>query len=374
MSRVQSTPDTLPLNESLKKMGFKAKVKCTNQTPYAMITLREGFEDGSKTRSTGIRWDTPHALESLFTLAIELCKADAPLASLRAAEEEQTLAKDFSGWTALTLTLQVYLDKLGLKWRDQDYERHIKQLAQFTGPVTAIRLQKWAEATPRNSRDRVRRMMTLRKIQTSCKINFPSDWMEEMRSECHYDSTQAKNPREIPSDAHIEQFIDRIPNPKWQAFFAFMATYGLRPHEPFCIDGLPDEDGFIELTSKKTKKRQSGWRTVAPRRPDWIDRWNLRDAVLPDCDLRMDGRQLGNRASTYLARNRHLALWRNGAQCYDLRHAFAAAFHTKPEFEHLTLVEVAKSMGHSVSIHELHYMRWIEKADLKAQAKRRLLR
>ena len=141
MSRVQSTPDTLPLNESLKKMGFKAKVKCTSQTPYAMITLREGFEDGSKTRSTGIRWDAPHALESLFKLAIELCKADAPLASLRAAEEEQTLAKDFSGWTALTLTLQVYLDKLGIKWRDQDYGRHITQLAQFTGPVTATRLQ-----------------------------------------------------------------------------------------------------------------------------------------------------------------------------------------------------------------------------------------
>jgi len=369
MSRVSSTPDTLPLNESLKKMGYKAKLKCTSQTPYAMITLREGFEDGSKTRSTGIKWATPNALEDLFKLAIELCNSASPLAALRTAEEETALSEDFSGWTALTLTLQVYLEKLEIKWRSQDYGRHIRQLSKFTGPVTTIRLQKWVEATPRNSRDRVRRMQTMRVIIKACKVSVPSDWLEDMKLESKYDSTKAKNPREIPSDAHIEQFIDRIPNPKWQAFFAFVATYGLRPHEPFTIHEAPDEDGFIELTSKKT-----GWRIVGPRRSDWVDRWNLRDAVLPDCNLKMSGKELGNKATTHFYRNKQLALWRNGAQCYDLRHAFAAAFHTKPEFEHLTLAEVAKSMGHSVQIHEKHYMRWIEKAALKAQAKRRLLR
>jgi integrase len=64
-------------------------------------------------------------------------------------------------------------------------------------------------------------------------------------------------------------------------------------------------------------------------------------------------------------------MWRPGAQCYDLRHAFASAFHTSSDFDHIDIEELCRFMGHSKKIHETHYKRWLDKKKLKAQAARR---
>ena len=56
-------------------------------------------------------------------------------------------------------------------------------------------------------------------------------------------------------------------------------------------------------------------------------------------------------------------LWRSeDPQCYDLRHAYAARFHSSlRSFSNLRVDQMAKFMGHSEKIHRSTYMRWIDK-------------
>jgi hypothetical protein len=42
--------------------------------------------------------------------------------------------------------------------------------------------------------------------------------------------------RELPSDALIVEWFERIPNPTWRFVYGVMATYGLRNHEVFFCD------------------------------------------------------------------------------------------------------------------------------------------
>ena len=349
-------------------MGVKFKIRTTKQTPYGMIVARSGFEDGSKTHSTSIRWAEPGALKRLYQLCLDMDKAERPLDLLEIDRAEPS--SDFTGWTALVAQLQAHLDKKGTKWEDQDYGRHMRQLGTITGPVTAQKLQKWIEQCPTDVRDYERRLITLKRILKCCPgIQIDQAWLEKARDENNYCPEQEINPRTIPSDRHVELFIDSIPCKKWRQFFGFIAVYGLRTHEPFTLIELPDAEGFIELESKKT-----GFRAVPPRRDDWIDRWDLRNAELPVANPNHTGKQLGNRASTQFARYRSEVpelLWRRDAQCYDLRHAFAGAFHETERFSHISLDELCDHMGHSVKIHQKHYKRWLDKKKLKAQAARR---
>ncbi|MFO0038699.1 MAG: hypothetical protein ACK522_07115, partial [Synechococcaceae cyanobacterium] len=51
--------------------------------------------------------------------------------------------------------------------------------------------------------------------------------------------------RRIPSTEAIEDWLDAVmeEDPLWGWVFAMVATYGLRPHEVWHVDGLPDENG-----------------------------------------------------------------------------------------------------------------------------------
>jgi len=369
LSSVQSTPGTSQVNASLKELGIKFKIRTTKQSPYGMIVARLGFEDASKTHATSIRWAEPGALKRLHQLCLDMDKAERPL-DLLEIEKSEVVLTQFNGWAALVAQLQAHLDKRGTNWKDQDYGRHMRQLLAITGPVTTQKLQKWVEQCPTDVRDYQRRLTTINKILKCCPtLKIDSGWLDRAYEENNYSPDQEINPRTIPSDQYVQLFIDSIPTPMWRQYFGFIAVYGLRTHEPFTLLDLPDDDGFIELESKKT-----GYRAVFPRRDDWIDRWDLRNAQLPKANPTHTGKQLGNRAATQFYRYRNNVpelLWRRDAQCYDLRHAFAAAFHTGAKFDHITLDELCRSMGHSKKIHEKHYKRWLDKKELKAQAARR---
>lgn len=55
--------------------------------------------------------------------------------------------------------------------------------------------------------------------------------------------------RRIPSTEAIQEWLDQVieEDPLWGWVFAMIATYGLRPHEVWHIDGLPDEHGLITI-------------------------------------------------------------------------------------------------------------------------------
>ena len=369
MSSVQSTGIFAQANFNLKEMGVRYMIRATKQTPFAMIVARESFEDGSKTRTTAIRWDSAGAMKRLYQLCLDLNDAERPLALLEHKKEAPTDA--FTAWTALVANLQAHLERKGIQWHDQDYARHMKQLGQLTGPVKPQKLQKWIETCPTDSRDYERRLITLKKILKCCPTIQMSDaWLEKAHDENNYSPDQSINPRSLPTEHQVELFIDSIPTPTWRRYFGLCAVYGLRTHEPFTLIAWPDADGLIEVNSKKT-----GYRFCYPRKKAWIDRWDLRNTDLPKANPEHTGKQLGNRASTQWQRYRQdmpkSFLWRRDAQCYDLRHAFAAAYHTTSDCDHMAFEALCLSMGHSPKIHTKHYKRWIEKKSLKEQAARR---
>ena len=102
MNRIPGKPSTASLNESLEKIGSRYRMVITSQTKYIMVRAKTFFEDGSKTRSTGISWSEPKGLERAFQLILEMGYAEKPL-ELLGVTEASTSPTTLDGWTALAL-------------------------------------------------------------------------------------------------------------------------------------------------------------------------------------------------------------------------------------------------------------------------------
>ena len=324
------------------------------------------FEDGSKIRTSKLWVEKPGDLIKAYRLCLEMDEAEHPLTLIK------TKASDsgpvFSAWAAVVERLKAHLDAKGIKWKGQAFDTHMKQMQFWKGQVTPEKLMRWVELAKPQTHDRVRRITTLNALIICCEIEVPNRWLAKIKDQTSFSITQkAINPRTLPTDAAIECFIDSIAYRPWQVAFGFIATYGLRPHEVFCIESL-DEDGYLEVNSKKT-----GLRHITPQNRHWIERWNLNVAEVPRHNPNHNGKDLGARVTTQFARYRKDAetMWRGTqSQCYDLRHAYAARFHTRQDWRHLRVDEMAENMGHSEKIHRNTYMRWIDKNERKAAAKR----
>lgn len=153
------------------------------------------------------------------------------------------------------------------------------------------------------------------------------------------------NPRDLPSDAAIEEAIASIVDPGWRYLVGVMACYGLRNHECF---GLNHDEFPILRVRRGTK---TGERPVAPLHPHWPKLWGLHEAVLPE-GLRdvaiASNERLGNKISRWFYHNLEFS-------AYNLRHSFArrcAEYGIETE-------TAAALMGHSPQIHTVVYRCWI---------------
>jgi len=230
--------------------------------------------------------------------------------------------------------------------------------------------------------------------------------------------------RRIPSTAAIEERLDQVieEEPLWGWVFAMVATYGLRPHEVWHIDGLPDEHGLITIgvAARHIKVSKTGFRAAVPLPATWVERYQLggangeqRLAELParhkpkfvnedgqpfaperDQVKRCDNNErLGavcchklrsSDAKAEFELKTKLYAWvevaaaegRKKAQkrkerCvpYDLRHAFAIWARETTSWSY---ADVAAVMGHSPEVHRRTYLSEISGEQTKA-AVRRLL-
>ncbi len=159
------------------------------------------------------------------------------------------------------------------------------------------------------------------------------------------------NPRFLPSDADIQAARNRIDNPGWLWFFDLLAIYGLRPHELFHLntEGL-EQDPPVLGVLKETKTKD---RLVYPCRAEAWSEFNPMVIAYPK--VKTEGRnnnRLGEIAS------REFRSLRLGFTPYDLRHCYARRmFETgfRDSF-------IAKSMGHSISVHMRAYRAWWDQA------------
>ncbi len=148
-------------------------------------------------------------------------------------------------------------------------------------------------------------------------------------------------PRDIPSDALIIEWRNRIENPYWQWIFGMMAAFGLRPHECF----------FCKVVNARTLhvlEGKTGFHVSRPLRPEWVDEWSLTRILQPNITGR-SYRDYGQR--TY----RQFERYKVPFNPYDLRHAYAI----RGIVERMPVQVMAGMMGHSVQVHTRTYCRWL---------------
>ncbi|WP_287128011.1 hypothetical protein [Candidatus Cyanaurora vandensis] len=167
-------------------------------------------------------------------------------------------------------------------------------------------------------------------------------------------------PRQLPDDATIAQWYQRIPNPHWRLVYGLMATYGLRPHECFSVDLTPLQSGQSVLwVGQETK---TGARETWPFYPEWVEQFALVTSTLPTVLPGTPAKALGKRVNTQFYR------YRIPFNPYLLRHAWAVrTIHFG-----LDSSLVAPMMGHSVQVHTGVYHHWLTRRDQQAAVERAL--
>ena len=361
LDRVQRAQNLASAVADLKRLGVDFFPRLTSQSPNYYIRSQCSWQDGAKYKSTGLSSKDPSSLQKV----VDLCMALHKDPTLLNGQTKKAQTNDFSAWSALCMKLEQHLtDKRINVAGHTDYTRHLRELRAFTGPVTAAKIQAWAESDPKSSRHRFRKLTTMRSL-ISIGIEVDSLWWTKLQGESHFNGFREINPRDIPSDELIQRFVDSISHPKWQQVFGLIAVFGLRSSEPFCLDSTTDSDGWLEIS----KDSKTGYRVVMPRRRDWLDRWNLWELDLPECNPDWSVRRKGSKTCDYFRRHSEGAAWRKPTS-YSLRHAYAGRIYTSKEFDHLMPHTTARYMGHSEKIHREYYQRWILKKELKEKAKR----
>ena len=231
--------------------------------------------------------------------------------------------------------------------------------------------------------------------------------------------------RRIPSTEAIQDWLDAVmeEDPLWGWVFAMVATYGLRPHEVWHVDGLPDDNGLITVgvAARHIKVTKTGFRAAVPLPAAWVERYELggsngeqrlaelrgrykpkyvneegqpfdpeRDHVkrcdnnerlgavcchkLRSCDAKAEFElraKLYAWVETAPAQGKRKAQ-RRRERCvpYDLRHAYAIRARETTSWSY---ADVAAVMGHSPEVHRRTYLSEITGEQTKAAVVRRLL-
>jgi integrase len=178
----------------------------------------------------------------------------------------------------------------------------------------------------------------------------------------HYSSSKTSE-RNLPSDADILAIWKSINHaPEWLRWsFGILACYGLRPHELYHLDLSDFKKGDIKIRILDDTK--TGSRVVWPLVPEGFDLDCLRKLRPPTTQKTgISNQELGGRIGT------GFKSWDVGVLPYDLRHAWAVRAIRRG----LDVSAATRMMGHSLSIHNKTYQRWLTDADLESAYRRSL--
>ena len=349
-------------NQRLRTLGSSFRVRATSASPN--LQIRGPFTpdgDRHEVRTSGIPLGADFSgIKEAINLCLQL-DIDPATAIRHDGIGKVEPRNRFSGWAMLARERE--REVTGLKSSSQRrYLQHARQFVKFGGEVSKEALIAWLKSADTGSSEYRKRCNTLSKVR-NCGVDISLDALDVLRKASKYKSTDPARERVIPTDEEIESWLDGFPNRAQQWIFAMMATYGLRPHETFHIEQLPDEDGDI-VVGGKTK---TGLRHVFPRRADWVKRYRLREQELPEIS-NQSSESLNMIIPTYMKRH---SLYHGETRCLpnDLRHTWAIRTHTEKQFAQCPVSYLAEAMGHSEQIHRRIYHRWIGKQELKQRFK-----
>ncbi len=163
----------------------------------------------------------------------------------------------------------------------------------------------------------------------------------------------APKPRNLPDDELIREWFDKIPDLMCRAMYAFLAVYGLRPHEIYHLDLTELRSGKDFVRVKQETK--TGARVAFPFEVEWVDEFHLRSLALPEIET--EGKSNAELGATVSAAFKRFKI---PFRPYDLRHSWARRSIGKidPRL-------AAKAMGHSLDTHYKKYNAWFTEKDSK---------
>ncbi len=172
-----------------------------------------------------------------------------------------------------------------------------------------------------------------------------------------YRTGRSEQGRELPTDEQIMEWRLAIGSDQWRWVYGAIATFGLRPHEAFFMEKT--ENPLIwEVTAGKT-----GPRRVSAVFPEWVERWELMAGHPPTVgaylkrDRSHDFVKYGDRVTKCFQR------YQIPFTAYSLRHSYAVRPMGFPGISDST---AAKLMGHSLTVHNRTYQKWLTARDVGA--------
>ena len=224
--------------------------------------------------------------------------------------------------------------------------------------------------------------------------------------------------RRIQNTESIEAWLDAVmaEDPLWGWVFAMVAIYGLRLHEVWHIDGLPNGHGLITVVvaASHIKVTKTGFRAAVPLPEAWVERYGLGgsngEARLAELRARYKPKYVNEEGQPFDGERDQVKRCDNneplGALCchklrssdakaefelkaklyawvetaaaegkkkahkrkercvpYDLRHAYAIRARETTSWSY---ADVAAVMGHSPEVHRRTYLRKITGEQTKA--------
>jgi len=274
-----------------------------------------------------------------------------------------------------------------------DHRGFVGEVRKWSGFVSVSRLRKWlGETNPFEKFSRHKKQLQfLRDIH---RYGF-LDTRELVEEEKTRRPTRqqmrrlvGKNePRAIPTDEELFNWLKSIKSPLHQWAFAMIATYGLRPSELWHVNKIFD-DGFITVPAYPLCKTFRHNARPAPF--NWLEEFKLIEnfeelhaELLRRYKIKWDpnyaqgviplnnSRVADSAFSQQIKRGTIPALmarkWDGGpdgeerAACapYDFRHTYAIRLWTHPETSFLPLEKHAWWMGHSTQQHKDIYLKWM---------------
>lgn len=247
-------------------------------------------------------------------------------------------------------TVQDWLDQLrhhflqrggSLETWTEDYFAVLKRLPLDAYPSPA-QLDKLILTTVPNTRTRKRYCTAIAAFAAFANIDYDPFPLAGSYS------VTGVSPRDLVDDAELVKWFDKICNPGWRWVYGMMATYGIRPHEAFRLnyDAILEGNRVLEVLDPT----KTGQRFVWAYYPEWFDQFDLQAVILPKVCADRSNKAVGKSVSDYFRKHTDIPF-----TPYTLRHCWAV----RTINFNLPISDAARQMGHSVTIHERVYHRWI---------------
>lgn len=187
------------------------------------------------------------------------------------------------------------------------------------------------------------RQQLCRQMQKLCDFALLDANLLELQGKYNSSTSVA---RDVPTDEEIVEGYRKMRSPRWRWVYGMMATFGLRDHECWLCEFVSDDS--LQVLNGKTGPRL----IELPLYPEWIETWGLLNVCHPF--LKTNDWQYVSAQCSQTFRRANI-----GFPPYVLRYAYGHRGNITFKYQSWLM---AQQMGHSLSVHQNTYQRFVNAA------------